>query len=294
MTNRPKLLYVMGTARSGSTILEILLATGAHCVGTGELASIVRDGFLANKTCSCGNPFDKCGFWSKVRARLSLSDEQIKEWAALQKRIDWHTGFIAQVLRLVPRHELNRYLQFNSNLLSAIRETSGADVIIDSSKFAGRALALSRLSDFELCVICLTRSPEGLMSSFRKPNRDEQRPKAPWAVFVYYAAVIVLLRVASILLRKRILFLRYEDLVGDGRSSLERIGQTFGVDLSAPIERIRTNDDFEVGHIVTGNRLRKEGRVRFMAAGGAKRVSTEKHWLQVGLMKVAGRLLGFH
>jgi hypothetical protein len=283
----------MGTARSGSTILEILLGCGAHCVGTGELTSIVKDGWLANKICSCGRYFGQCELWSRVASRLALSDKQIEEWAALQKRIDWHTGFVAQAFRLIPRQDMESYQRFNSNLLSAIREESGADVIIDSSKFAGRALALSRLPDIELCVICLTRSPEGLMASFRKPNKDEQRPKAPWAVFFYYATVVVLLRVASVLLRKKIVFLRYEDLIGDGWRSLEKIGQAFRVDFSAPIERMKTNSDFEVGHIVTGNRLRKDGRVRFKTTEAGESRKAETHGLQVSLMRLMAQLSGF-
>ena len=68
---------------------------------------------------------------------------------------------------------------------------TGAPVILDSSEYAGRALALSKIVQADVMVICLTRSPAGLMASFQKLNKDEQRPKGPFAAMLYYLVTLV-------------------------------------------------------------------------------------------------------
>ena len=39
----------MGTARSGTTILEILLSYGRNTFGAGEITALIQDGFIENK-----------------------------------------------------------------------------------------------------------------------------------------------------------------------------------------------------------------------------------------------------
>lgn len=283
----------MGTGRSGSTILEILLGHGADCIGAGELTSIVQDGFIDNKVCSCSKSFRECVFWSKILTSMALENSEITEWAYLQKKIDWHTGFLLQLFRLIPKREIDKYNEYNRKLLTAIREISGTKVIIDSSKYTGRALALSRLSDIELCVVCLTRSPEGLMASFQKPNKDEQPPKKPWAVFRYYASVLSLLRVAVTLVKCKVIFLRYEDMLSRRGETLADIEKAAGINLSASIECVEHNKAFDVGHLITGNRLRKNKQVKFNKQENDEVQQHQTGQIQIALMKLVGRLWGF-
>ncbi len=262
-----RVLYIMGTARSGSTILEILLAHGERCLGVGELTAIVQDGFIENKPCSCGAPFDKCTFWGKVKEKLALSPETLQEWAELQHKVEWHTGFLRQCFGLLSAHEWERYCEYNRKLLQALREISGAAIIVDSSKYAGRALALSRMNGVDLRVICLTRSPEGLMTSFQKPNKDEQRPKKPWAVFRYYVFVMISLRVAMWKLREeRIYTLDFEELLANPVGQIARLATWASMDQGGTQRRLNEREYFDVGHLVTGNRLRRTGKVRFSSA----------------------------
>lgn len=285
MSQKLKMLYIMGTARSGSTILEILLARGRHCVGVGELSAIVQDGFIENKPCSCGSTFYQCDFWSQIVRRLALSNERIEEWACVQRKIDWHTGFFRQMLGLVSKCDWEQYQALNVQLLQAIHDVSGAAVIVDSSKYAGRALALGRLSEVDLSVICLTRSPEGLMNSFRKPNKDEQRPKRPWAVFRYYAFVVLSLRIAAARLKDRVIAQSYEDFLAEPASGLRKITNVFDVDLSGVIMAVENGESFEVGHLVTGNRLRKSKSVRLMRPKDEEVAFRSAEKLPIALMK---------
>ena len=262
-TPLPKLLYIMGTARSGSTVLEIMLAANPDVFGAGELTSLVRDGFLENKDCSCGRPCHSCGVWRKVIATLNMNEESLREWSALQKKIDWHDGFFRQLLGLVSHTDKRSYQEWNTKLLKTTQAVTGAPVILDSSKYAGRAMALSRIVQADVMVICLTRSPAGLMASFQKPNKEEQRSKGLLAAMLYYLVTLTSLRIASALLGRRVHSVRYESLLADPQGTLRKIEAWSGIDLSGARRRLQTREAFPVGHLVTGNRLRKQGEIRF-------------------------------
>ena len=101
----PKVIYIMGTARSGTTVLEILLSHGENAFGAGEITSLIHDGFIENKMCSCENDFSNCTVWSNVSKTLSLSNEQLTQWELLQKKLDWHDGFLRQVFGMINNDE---------------------------------------------------------------------------------------------------------------------------------------------------------------------------------------------
>ena len=204
----PKVIYIMGTARSGSTILEILLSKGKGVFGAGELTSLIQDGFIENKPCSCDSSCADCNIWGKVSEHLQIDKQELEEWAVLQKEIDWHDGFLKQLFCMIPRKDMLRYRELNTRMLMAIQTVTGCHLVLDSSKYAGRALALSKVWKSNLKVICLTRSPAGLMASFQKPNKDEQCPKGTIATMIYYCVMLTLLRVVSVSLRDKVFYLR--------------------------------------------------------------------------------------
>jgi len=264
VSKTPKVLYIMGTARSGSTILGIMLAGGKDIFGAGELTSLVQDGFIENKLCSCGKPCHQCEVWGQVLPNLGFDKTVLNLWAGLQKKLDWHDGFLRQLFGLVGTNERNRYRLLNRQLLHIIREKTGCNVVLDSSKYAGRALALTRIVGAEMKIICLTRSPAGLMSSFQRVNKDEQLPKGTMAALAYYLATLASLWMGSLLIgRRQVYRLRYKSLIADPQGVLQDIAQWSGIDLTEPQQRLGQQKSFDVGHLVTGNRLRKMGSVRF-------------------------------
>ncbi len=290
---RVRVLYIMGTARSGSTILEILLANGKAVFGAGELTALVHDGLIGDKNCSCGVAFHRCAIWEKVQGKLGLDPESYKEWNRLQGKIDWHDGFFRQIFGLMRRRDWKYYQEYNLKLLNAIKQATGAAVIIDSSKYAGRALALNRMQEIDLQIICLTRAPAALMASFQKPNREEQRPKKPLAVLLYYCITLISLRLAAIRMMPRVFFLSYEEFVHDPVHALNDIAAWAGLDLTRVCASLIDNGDFNVGHIVTGNRVRKQGMVKFHTTADKGETETPVQQLIVELMNLWKKLAGF-
>ena len=124
------------------------------------------------------------------------------------------------------------------------------------------------MPDIDVKFICLTRKPPGLLSSFQKNNKQEQKPKSTFSTLVYYCYTILTLRIAGLLLGRKICFVQYEYLLESPVKCIEKIGQFIDIDLSVAIKMLEDNKEFDVGHIVTGNRLRKNKRIRFNSEKG--------------------------
>jgi len=262
----PKVLYIMGTARSGSTILEIILSEGSDVFGAGELTNLIQDGFIENKPCSCGASCTDCDIWGKVCEYLKLDRQGFEEWAELQKRMDWYDGIFKQIFHVMPRKDILRYRELNARLLIATQKVTGCNIVLDSSKYAGRALALLRVVHADVKVICLTRLPAGLMQSFQKPNKDEQHPKSPLGACLYYLIALLSLRLASFKIRP--LYISYEELLASPEAVIREIESYADINLSNTISKINNDESFSVGHLVTANRLRKLGTIRFSPQQG--------------------------
>ena len=206
-----RIIYIMGTGRSGTTILEILLSANNDICSVGELTHIFRDGFGRKKSCACGQPFNQCVFWSRVNKYLGLSQQMFLKCRYLFNRIDWHLGFLKQLFMAVSDKKTSVYNQINNALYKACADASGKPVIVDSSKYPSRALMLSKLYGGSAKIICLTRSPEGLFAAFKK-NDIEQPAKSSLGIFLYYAYVLLCCRITA-LITKNVFFITFEELI---------------------------------------------------------------------------------
>src|SRR5688572_6949688 len=63
---RLKVLYIAGTARCGSTLLDRVLGESSGFLSAGELNFVWERGILNNEPCSCHTPVPQCAFWTKV------------------------------------------------------------------------------------------------------------------------------------------------------------------------------------------------------------------------------------
>lgn len=74
-------IYVAGLGHSGSTLLELLLASHPDVVGLGEVGLQVEmllqndPARIGQEVCSCGIPWRECGFWGELVAK-PWSDRQ--------------------------------------------------------------------------------------------------------------------------------------------------------------------------------------------------------------------------
>jgi hypothetical protein len=259
----PEVIYIMGTARSGTTILEVLLKSNQDVFGVGEATYIFKDCFRDNVVCGCKKYSLKCSFWGKVQQNFDWKQYKLSEIIDLFRNIEWHHNFFLLFLNLVPKRKMRLYKEFNLRLFNAIQATSGKKIIIDSSKYAGRALALSNIFPGKIKVLCMTRSPRGLLKAFQNKDTREQEPKSLLGTLLYYFYVLLSCRLVSLRTGGGLFQIKYDDLASRPAATLKAIENWSGLDLSQAKAMIDQDEFFEIGHIVTGNRLRLKGKIRF-------------------------------
>ncbi|MGH8906044.1 MAG: sulfotransferase [Egibacteraceae bacterium] len=230
----PTVLYIGGDGRSGSTLLEGLLARQPGTAAVGELRQLWRRGLLDGELCGCGKPVRTCSFWSEVGRRLVGGWERIssRALADLVARVDrtlrlplmscahpevfnsaWSAEF-AEVQALVTR------------LYAVIGEVAGVATVIDSSKHPSWACLLWS-AGVDLRVVHLIRHPCGVVHSSSSPvhrpqaGAGEQWMPAHRAVDVVFRWSVFNL-LFHVLQHRGIptLRLRYEDLAEDPEAAV--------------------------------------------------------------------------
>ena len=223
----PKVTYILGAGRSGSTVLERLLASAPGVVGIGEVATLWRRP-LSKLVCSCGAPAPECEFWSEVRAKAGLTDTALKDLSELEETTVRHRTLASDAIRgarWLGRRDAQRFIAHQTNLLGAIAETTGAARIIDSSKAAPRAWALSDMMG--VSILHLRRNPTDVAASWRRLKHDPsldgpmRRPSFPAIAREWLTAEISARRLGDI---RPVLRLDYEKLINDPEAALKHLG----------------------------------------------------------------------
>jgi hypothetical protein len=292
--SHPHILYIMGTGRSGTTILEILLANNQGMTGVGEIKHIFRDGFIRGQPCACGRSARECDLWSQVLKKTGWNHQQCVELGRTIERLESHERFPWTLAGLVSNADVEIYRRATEALFSSVAATAHAELIVDSSKYAGRALMLARLFPDSVKVLCITRSADGIIAAFQKQNDGEQRPKPPIAVAAYYLYVLLCMRLVRGRLKERAFSIRFEDLNRDPVAVLRSIEDWSGYALATARAKLAASEAFDAGHIVTGNRIRKKGSVRFEPS--AAKVNGQRPFATRVLARVLEsyrKLLGF-
>lgn len=144
-----KALYIVSDSRSGSTLLQHLLALQKGVVALGEvyrLGELGRDG----KTCACGRPVDRCPFWTQVLHGVGqpLSDLRTSpSYRLLRRRFSQVIGWSALKFGLEPlaRGLLGNEQRFAANCLAiyeAASKMTGNQIVVDASKVPSHLLYL--------------------------------------------------------------------------------------------------------------------------------------------------------
>jgi hypothetical protein len=166
--------YIAGAARSGSTLLERILACVPGFCSVGEMVFIWERGLRRNDRCGCGERFLECPFWTEVGIRAFGGWDQVDsgEAIALRRAVDRH--------RHLPRlaahghhhgslgSAISQYRSLTGRLYQGVRDVSGADVIVDSSKHVGYALVLRDTPGVDLRLIHMIRRSHGVAYSWTK------------------------------------------------------------------------------------------------------------------------------
>jgi hypothetical protein len=224
------IIYLLGSGRSGSTLLERVLNSSPEAFAVGELHSLWRD--EPDETfCSCGALLARCAFWSEVLRDLSFSDA---DWAECRKqeqeviRLPYIARLRFDIAAVRADRRVQDVLQMQSRILDSIQRRAGTRFLIDSSKVPPRAWILASLPGFS--ALHLHRKAVDVISSWRMPKWDSVRSRPMTKPSIVAAAVDWLKpEVAARQMRKQLPVqrLNYDDFATRPQESLERsIGKT--------------------------------------------------------------------
>ncbi|HEY1834207.1 MAG TPA: sulfotransferase [Solirubrobacteraceae bacterium] len=250
-TEAPRVLYVMGAGRSGSTILGVALGNHPEVFYAGELDAWLR---------ASGEPnfpgAERARFWSRVRAGAPVDPALAGEepW-----RLFEHSLAPFRLRSRSRRRALRGlYRQHAGALYSEIAAVSRRRWVLDSSHYPLRARELRRARRVELYLLYLVRDPAQVIASFSRT--DVTNPPKARLLTEAYLHLTHLFSVAVFLThpRRRRMLVRYEDLADEPQQLLARITDWLGLARETlDLDSLRTGQAFQ------GNRILERERIGF-------------------------------
>jgi hypothetical protein len=274
---RPRVVSIIGSGRSGSTVLDVVLGSHPNIEGVGALSKLPHSGWVQddNRRCSCGSPIHACPYWDGVHRRWIdiVGADGLSRYIDLQARYERSSKGWPRLLleERIPSAAFLEYANMTAALYGSIRDVSGKPVVLDSSKKPMRTYALLATGAVDVRVLHLVRDGRGVVwSRLKALPRDveagvpsAQPPTPPWRTTLHWTqANIESEWVARRAGRSNASRIAYESLVETPGELLERISPIVGEDLSELMGGLENGQTMHAGHRVGGNRMRLSGSVR--------------------------------
>jgi hypothetical protein len=255
-----RLVYVVGTGRSGSTTLGVALDNVPGVFNTGELFAW----FLFS-----GKPpserKETVEFWRAVSERLP--DLERFHGRRFHRRVEHHSSLL-KPSRWFSGKDRASHREANKALLRAIAEERGDRVLVDTSHYPLRLSNLLALDGVEVHALYLMRDPRSVINALQN-NVQRHRPMHPAKANLYCWTVALLSELVLLRLpRGRKLRVRYEDLAEHPVQNVERLVRQLGLH-----EGLASAQDLSTGLMFTGNRLRKSDKISIARQASKRRMS---------------------
>jgi hypothetical protein len=222
-----KVLFIAGSGRSGTTLLNNILGQLPYVFAAGELRELWHRGVIKNRQCGCGTPFHACPTWNAILQR-AFGELDLDHAQAMSRRIEsFRIAHLPRAalpaLRPSARGPFAELLEHLQALYEAIAEVTDCRVIVDSSKNAAYGYLLSRAGLPGLDVLHAIRDAAatayswGQRKEFEPGHLMRRRPASTAAVEwdAHNLATELFLEPAADRYRR----LRYEDFITAPRAS---------------------------------------------------------------------------
>jgi hypothetical protein len=272
----PKVLFVVGMARSGSTLLTALLNGVDGCAGLGEV-HVYWELVGGGRRCGCGCDLDECPVWGELR------QEQRRDGLDFDEMRDSFHAYVrprpSSLLRGMRARRggaggarLARYAATMESTYRWLAARTGAELLVDSTKLPAAAELVAGAGGSQVYVVHLVRDPRAVAHSLGRRELRRGRPPAlgrllyAWAA--WRAAFDWTLRNAYVeaklrRLQGRYLRLRFEDLTADPQGSLALLLGFAGLPASRGTFEGPVSVRLGENHILTGDESRfKRGLVK--------------------------------
>lgn len=240
---RPKVLYVLGTQRGGTTIAGRVIGQLPGFAFLGELRKLWQVGLPEGRTCGCGLGYDACPVWSAVLPPVmdGTDSAAMRRWQDATAP-DRHSSL--QAWRMSRAGHASVDVQPYAARLGAtyvgLAAATGARVLVDTSKLPADAVVVSRLREVDAYFLELVRDPRGTVHSALQrtgggTRRLHARPAVTGAAgwLVRHAAARAILRDVG---PARATVVTYERLMAEPNAVLAEIAAFVGE--SAPSDGV--------------------------------------------------------
>ncbi len=272
-----RILYIGGTGRTGSTVLEKLLGQLDGVFACGEMAYLWH-ALRVGGRCSCGEPLRACPTWTQIFVEAFGGASGVQE----DRMFDLRQGFRSVHLPLMPfrplrERAMERMRPFPERLATlyrAISTVTGARLLIDSSKEPHYSSILRSRPELDVRFAHLVRDPRAVAHSWRRTRAEpalgrgaQMERRGPMLSAAFYdisnAAAELLWAPKGESKYRRI---RYEDLVRRPSEVFDVLSALSGVPLDPSCVLDGDTASVRATHSVWGNPNRFEvGRLRIAA-----------------------------
>ncbi len=281
-----KLIYIVSTGHSGSTLTDMWLGKIPGVFSTGEIIhlpwQLLRGANPEDQQtyCSCGKDFEQCSFWSAALARLKEKtghdiyqsplgyDTSIHASQHYDKKSIFHSIIHIGLLQLhglignTPLWKtISAYyassIKNNWTLYDSIAEESGSEYVIDSSKNFLRYLFLKSMRPNDVKLVVLIRNVHGVASSSHHGLNEKiiKERANDWERF--YSRVGRFLKGLN---KEEYYLLNYEKMCSAPEEELKKVASFIGI----PEEKVPLDAHIDTKHyhLVAGNPIRHQGKLK--------------------------------
>ncbi|GAB1689846.1 sulfotransferase [Krasilnikovia sp. M28-CT-15] len=256
---RPRVLYLTGWTRSGSTLLGNVLGELPGVLHVGEMHYLWKNGVLGdgtNSTCGCGAPVTRCELWSSVLADSGAGTPEVARRMIRLQRAHLRTRHVRARLAesrgaVAPAPGVTEAVDRSVNVYALLAGRGGGRLIVDGSKYPAEAAALLGRSDVDARVLHIVRDPRATAFSYKRAKAyiDPMHPARSSGFWTAFNLMSELVGRAG---GERYLRVRHEDLCAAPRETVARVMRFAGLDGEPPVDptgRVALGTN----HTVTGN-----------------------------------------
>ena len=183
--NTPKVIYIGGHGRSGTTNVDRVLSEVTGGFSAGEIHRFWAYGLAKNWKCSCREKLRECEFWGPVLRQsfkeVGSSEEEILEaWKAVVRPHSLLSLWYPSLRSARFQRQLMLYRSFLEVLYRTVAQRSGTRVIVDSSGSPLHGYVLAGLGEIDVAMVHLVRDVRAVAFSNQKqkPNPSAPAPDA--------------------------------------------------------------------------------------------------------------------
>lgn len=261
------IIYIIGAGRSGTTLLDVLLGNADGIFSGGEMNRYPVDEGVVK---GLESKPERTHFWDSF-GRDFLPQIDLNHQKDIHHKVEYHTQYLKRLLGLNDEQAYKEYQAYLEKFYAMLFDRIEEDIVIDSSKYPGRALAMSETLNYRTCYLYIKRDPVQVVRSFAKT--DVYIPTKSWSsANLYYLTVNSLCQYTLSKLRSHhpIHEIRYEELVLEPEKVLTDIEAAFDLDLSTVKQKVANDEYLQVGELFAGHTLRMQEQIKLRRKLSAK------------------------